>query len=121
MIVGVDSNESVRTYKDNRRPIIDEYERLAIVNGIKGVNFVFRKHIKLDSANRINLIKNLNTDYVVFGCDFPIEDELCSNVFDAGATAVKFPTKVDHSTTETIKRIINKYAPEASRKLCDHY
>lgn len=60
LIVGVDSDRLIRKNKGGGRPIINEYDRLRMVDSIKYVDYAFimDKHEELDQT------------YKLFNCDF---------------------------------------------------
>lgn len=56
LVVGVNSDKSVRNLKGEKRPIIDQTSRVYILSSIEYVDYV----ILFDENTPINIIKNLN-------------------------------------------------------------
>ena len=56
LIVGVNSDLSVKTYKDSSRPIVPEESRAAVLNGLKSVDYVFIFN-ETNNHENINLLK----------------------------------------------------------------
>lgn len=97
LIVGINSDESVRRLKGNDRPIYDEESRQQIVDSIRGVAF----SIVFDEDTPENLIRWLRPDFL-----YKSEDYLGKDIIAPGVPTVKM-TKFDpkHSTTKTIEKI----------------
>lgn len=111
LIVGVDSDESVSSYKSYKRPIIGERERLKIINELNCVDAVFVKDIPLDNADHVEMYKELSVDTITIGTRYskkfkPGLAEICTQ---AGASLIEIKTKQDPSTTAIINKIISIY------------
>ncbi len=66
LIVGVNSDSSIKRIKGDLRPIINEYDRLRVVLGLKSVDyaFIFKENTPL------NLIKSIKPDVLIKGADW---------------------------------------------------
>lgn len=109
LIVGVDSDESVSTYKSIERPIIDQDSRMQIVSEIESVDAIFMKHIKLDSENHIRLYKNLMADIVTIGVNYFADYRMQNDTAKSGSKLIKFQTDQRYTTTSIIAKITKKY------------
>lgn len=77
LIVGINSNESVRALKGETRPINDEQDRKKVLEAVKYVDAV----VIFNELTPIRLIKEINPSIIVKGGDYKIEQvvghELC--------------------------------------------
>lgn len=97
LIVGVNSDLSVKKLKGNSRPIIKEDQRLEIVSSIKYVT----KAVLFDEETPLKLIEKLMPDIIVKGADYKAEDVVGSYL----AKVVTVSLLPNISTTKIITRI----------------
>lgn len=70
LIIGLNSDASVRRLKGSRRPINDEYSRALML-----ASFVFVDYVVLFADDTpYNLIKTLQPDILIKGSDYKVED-----------------------------------------------
>lgn len=106
VIVAVNSDDFAESYK--RRPVMDQYERLAVVNSCKYVDYGF---IMDTYENQPFFIEENSPDYIVMGTDWQEKDYLKQLCIDQeflhriGAEMVFVPYTEEISTTKIIKRI----------------
>ncbi|MCA9381779.1 adenylyltransferase/cytidyltransferase family protein [Candidatus Dojkabacteria bacterium] len=112
LVVGVESDEHVKSYKSYKRPIIDEKSRLQIISGIECVDAVFLNNLTFDSETFTSLYKEMHADLVISGNDFGYEDRLRMQAERAGAKAVSIKSRVHDPTTIIIKRVVELYSEE---------
>lgn len=107
VIVGLNSDASVRRLKGISRPINSEDERRELLLGLKSVDEV----IIFEDDTPLSLIKELKPDLLVKGGDY-----LRENVVGFGIVEVElFPHQFGHSTTSIIERTkVNKNGIERS-------
>lgn len=98
VIVGVNSDLSVRRLKGNTRPINKVEDRTEILSAIRYVDFV----IVFEEDTPYNLIKQIEPDFLVKGGDYK-EDEVVGREF--AKKVVIFPLVKGKSTTSLIKKI----------------
>ena len=102
LIVGVNSDASVKRLKGNSRPINFEDDRLIVLDALKPVDYV----ILFDEDTPFNLIKAIIPDVLVKGGDWKIEDIIGYDIVTQNGGKVKsLSFKKGISTTEIIKRI----------------
>ena len=70
LIVGVNSDDSVRRLKGKGRPIVDEYSRAFVLSNLKGVDYV----VIFDEDTPVELIEEVRPDIHVKCGDYKIED-----------------------------------------------
>ena len=102
LIVGVNSDASVRASKGPSRPVLPERERAEIVDAIKGVDCV----VLFDEPTAGTLLLALKPDLHVKGTDYTPDNvperELVASF--GGRTVIAGDSK-DHSTTDLIARL----------------
>ena len=102
LVVGVNSDASVRASKGPRRPLVPEAERAELVDALAGVDLV----VLFDEPRADALLSALRPDLHVKGTDYSEasvpERELVASF--GGRTAIAGDPK-DHSTTELVARL----------------
>lgn len=101
LLVGVNSDESVKRLKGPTRPIISSIDRAAILRNIRFVDGVYI--FSADTPEE--LIRHLRPDIIVKGPDYadvPIESIVGYNIVKKIVIA---PRLVDDSTTKIIERL----------------
>ncbi len=102
LIVGVNTDASVRRLKGPNRPINNEDDRLAVVAGIHGVDHA----VLFDEDTPSRLIREIRPDVHVKGGDYRMENlEEASLVRQLGGQTVIVPYVEAHSSTAIINRI----------------
>lgn len=76
LVVGLNSNDSVRRLKGNLRPINDESDRAQILRELECVDFV----IIFDEDTPIELIKKIRPDILVKGADYADKEVVGSEI-----------------------------------------
>lgn len=100
LILGLNSDSSVKRLKGKNRPINNEKDRAIVLSALECVDFV----IIFDDDTPFELIKNLKPDILVKGGDYKLENVI-GREFAKETILIDF---VDgYSTTKTIKNIKN--------------
>lgn len=100
LIVGLNSDSSVKTLKGDSRPIQNQEDRKAILEAIRWVDEV----ILFEEPTPINLIKRLKPEIIVKGGDYT-PDQVVGN----SLAEVRIFELVDGlSTTKTVENISNR-------------
>jgi rfaE bifunctional protein nucleotidyltransferase chain/domain len=104
LIVGVNSDESVRALKGEGRPVTNERERAEIVSAIRGVSYVTIFH----DSSPARLIAVLKPDVHCKGTDYTADTVPERDVVLAygGRIAIVGDPK-EHSTTDLLRRMRN--------------
>ena len=106
VIVAVNSDDFASSYK--RVPIMNQYERLAVVNSCRYVDYAF---IMDEYNNQPFFIEENSPDYIVMGTDWQSKDyfkQLCIDqqfLDRIDAEMLFVPYTDDISTTQIIQRI----------------
>jgi rfaE bifunctional protein nucleotidyltransferase chain/domain len=105
LVVGLNSDRSVRSIKEPSRPITPEAERAEILSALASVDYV----VIFDEPNPLELIASLKPDILVKGGDWTPETTIGREVVEkAGGKVVIIPTVQGISTSEIIHRIRQK-------------
>lgn len=107
LVVGLNSDGSVRSLKGPERPMNDEQSRARVLAALGCVD-----HVVLFSEDTpLNLITALLPDVLVKGGDWPVEKIVgAEEVMAAGGGVLSIPLVGDFSTTSLIDRIQRKKA-----------
>ncbi|ADC89451.1 rfaE bifunctional protein [Thermocrinis albus DSM 14484] len=106
LVVGINSDESVRRIKGDRRPIVPQDMRAKLVDSLKPVDYV----LIFEEDTPLNLIKAIKPDVLVKGEDWPLEEIVGADiVLSYGGTVERIPFSYTVSTTQIIERILQRY------------
>jgi len=106
LIVGLNSDSSVKKLKGEKRPIIDEESRAFVLSNLKSVDYV----VIFDDLTPINLIKKIKPDIHVKGGDYTKESLPETPIIESFGGKVKIiKADLTHSTSNIIKKINDKY------------
>jgi D-sedoheptulose 7-phosphate isomerase len=107
LIVGINSDRSVRAIKGPGRPVQNEKARKAVLLSLRSVDEV----IIFDEPTPENLIKDLRPDVLVKGGDWKLNEIIGADIVQGyGGRVMSLPLTDGYSTTS----IIEKITPSAS-------
>jgi D-beta-D-heptose 7-phosphate kinase/D-beta-D-heptose 1-phosphate adenosyltransferase len=102
LIVGLNSDASVKRLKGKDRPIQNESARLTVLASLETVDFV----LLFSEDTPIKLIKAVKPDVLVKGADYSVAQVVGADVVKRyGGKVVLAKLEDGHSTTETISRL----------------
>jgi D-beta-D-heptose 7-phosphate kinase/D-beta-D-heptose 1-phosphate adenosyltransferase len=102
LVVGLNSDRSVRALKGPRRPLIGEQDRARVLAALAAVDGV----VLFDEATPIELIRALRPDVLAKGADYREEDVVgAAEVKGWGGQVVLVPLVADQSTTGIVARL----------------
>jgi rfaE bifunctional protein nucleotidyltransferase chain/domain len=102
LVVGVNSDRSVRAIKGHNRPVTPENERAEILAALSCVDVV----VLFDEDTPYALIALLQPDVLVKGADWPEDAMIGRDIVEArGGRVVRVPFEAGYSTTSIIERI----------------
>lgn len=102
LIVGINSDASIKRLKGNDRPIQDEQSRALIIASLAYVDHV----IIFEEDTPLELIKQLQPDVLVKGGDYTVENIVgAAEVLEAGGSVEIIPLQEGFSTTGIIEKI----------------
>ena len=103
LIVGINSDASVRKFKGDNRPIIPEGERVKIVAGFESVDYVFFFDERRNKQN----IEQIKPDYYIKAGDYSRAELTSAEVVEKVGGKVKLIEKnFESSTTDIIEKIL---------------
>ena len=106
LIVGVNSDSSVRKLKGPERPILPVEERTEILSGLGCVDYI----TIFDELDPLNLISSLQPDVLAKGGDWTKEQVVGGEVVErSGGEVVIIPFVQGASTSNQIEIILKRY------------
>lgn len=102
LVVGINSDESVRRLKGSERPINPQQDRALLLAGLGSVDYVtfFAEDTPLE------LVSALRPDVLVKGGDWPVEKIVGHEVvLGGGGKVLSLPFREGYSTTRIIEKI----------------
>ncbi len=106
LIVGINSDRSIRELKGPLRPILTQDERTRLLSGLDSVDYV----TVFDENTPRRLIAALLPDVLVKGGDWTVETIVGrQEVEAAGGRVVPLPYLEGQSSTAIIERILHRY------------
>jgi D-beta-D-heptose 7-phosphate kinase/D-beta-D-heptose 1-phosphate adenosyltransferase len=106
LVVGVNSDSSVRKLKGPQRPILPEEGRTEILSGLGCVDFI----TLFDEIDPLKLITSLQPNVLVKGGDWTKEQTVGREVVErSGGEVVILPFVQGASTSNLIETILKKY------------
>ena len=106
LVLGINTDDSVRRLKGARRPINDQMERARVLAGLEAVSYV----TFFEEDTPAQIIKEILPDVLVKGGDYAL-DEIVGRktVQDNGGRVVTIPLVEGRSTSNIIKKIKYKF------------
>jgi len=106
LMLGLNSDESVKIIKGDKRPIISELERAFIVSNLKPVDYV----VIFDEDTPAKVIERIVPDILVKGADWSLDNIVGREIVEEHGGVVKAIDFVnDQSTSKIIESIVSKY------------
>lgn len=107
LIVAINSDNSIKKYKDPKRPIIPCDARTELISELECVDFVFNFD-ELNNNENINLLK---PDIYIKAGDYSKQKLSSASIVESyGGRVELIPVKEKISTTEIINKILDVYA-----------
>jgi D-beta-D-heptose 7-phosphate kinase/D-beta-D-heptose 1-phosphate adenosyltransferase len=106
LVVGINSDRSVRNIKGPLRPILPEEERAEILSGLGCVDYI----TIFDEADPLELISSLQPRILVKGGDWTKETTVGKEVVErSGGEVIILPFVQGASTSNLIEAILERY------------
>lgn len=113
LIVGVNSDSSIKQYKSDARPIISENDRAEMVAALACVDFV----TIYNEPDPRNFLETVKPDIHTGPGDYTAETMLETAIVEKnGGIVVIIPRTSHESTTSIIERILQLYSSKNSQK-----
>ncbi|MCE1188530.1 MAG: D-glycero-beta-D-manno-heptose 1-phosphate adenylyltransferase [Ignavibacteria bacterium] len=109
LILGLNSDKSIKIIKGENRPIVPEHERAFILSNLRSVDYV----VLFDEPTPHDLINAIIPDVLVKGADWAIENIVGRDIVEKNGGEVKTISFVNQqSTTNIIKTVLERYSGE---------
>lgn len=111
LVVGINSDASVRSYKAPDRPIVPQAERAELIAGLACVDFV----VIFEEPTAERLIREVRPDVYVKGADYatkPLPERTI--VEEYGGQVVLVELEAGHSTTDLVTEIVRRFGSSLS-------
>lgn len=106
LVIGLNSDRSVRSIKDPHRPLIAEDQRAEVLAALECVDYV----VLFDETDPLELIKEIRPDVLVKGADWPMNQIVGADlVHSYGGEVRRVKLVPSISTSEIINRILSRY------------
>ena len=106
LILGLNSDASVKRIKGAKRPIVNQEERAFILSNLKAVDYV----TLFEEDTPQEIISELIPDILIKGADWAIDKIVGRDIVEANGGEVKTISFVtDQSTTNIIQTILDRY------------
>lgn len=104
LVVGLNSDHSVRRLKGPTRPINDQASRARVLAALQCVDHV----VIFEEDTPLELIRQVRPDVLVKGGDWSVERIVGREVVEAaGGTVCSIPLLAGHSTTDLVRHIVD--------------
>ncbi len=109
LIVGLNSDLSVKQIKGDGRPIVSQEDRAFILSNLASVDYV----VIFDEPTPYELISKIIPDVLVKGSDWSIEEVVGRDVVEGnGGQVVLVELTPNRSTTNIIKTILERFCKQ---------
>ena len=106
LVVGLNTDRSVRQIKGEKRPIVPQDERAEVLAALEFVDYV----VLFDEPDPFALIEKVRPTILVKGADWPKDKIIGRDVVEkAGGRVVRIPLVPGASSTGVIEKIIQVY------------
>jgi len=112
LVVGLNSDESVRRLKGPDRPILSQEDRALVLAGLRSVDYV----VVFPEDTPLALIRRVLPDVLVKGGDWSADRIVGREVVEkAGGQVASIPFVAGKSTTGIVERVLQRAAARARR------
>jgi D-glycero-beta-D-manno-heptose 1-phosphate adenylyltransferase len=106
LVVGINSDASVRRIKGEKRPILPQQMRAYLLDNLKPVDYV----VIFEEDTPLELIKAIKPDVLVKGADWDLERIVGADfVLSYGGRVERIAFSFDISTSKVVERILGLY------------
>ncbi len=104
LIIGLNSDSSIKKLKKGNRPIVDEKSRALLLAAFSFVDAI----VLFSEQTPINLIAEIKPDILAKGCDYEIQEIVGHNIVQGnGGEVITIPLTEGFSSTNIIDKIQN--------------
>lgn len=107
LVVGVNTDDSIRRLKGPKRPIICEEDRVGVLEGLEAIDYL----ILFGDDTPCDLLRAIKPDVLVKGADYTKDKVVGHEIVEAyGGQIALAPLAEGRSTTNMIQRILEAYS-----------
>jgi D-beta-D-heptose 7-phosphate kinase/D-beta-D-heptose 1-phosphate adenosyltransferase len=106
LVVGVNTDSSIRRLKGSKRPIINEHDRVSVLEELESIDYL----VRFDDDTPLELIRQIRPDVLVKGADYAKEQVVGWDFVEGCGGRIALAPLVDgRSTSAVIQRILEAY------------
>lgn len=106
LVVGVNTDLSIRKLKGPKRPIINEQDRLGVLEELESIDYL----VRFDQDTPMELIEAIRPDVLVKGADYRKDQVVGADLVESYGGRIALAPLVDgKSTSAVIQRILEAY------------
>lgn len=106
LVVGLNSDESVRSIKGDKRPLVPEQQRALVLAGLESVDFI----ILFNESDPYRVIESLLPNVLVKGADWTESEIVGADIVKKrGGRVVRVELVPDVSTSKIIEKILTVF------------
>jgi D-beta-D-heptose 7-phosphate kinase/D-beta-D-heptose 1-phosphate adenosyltransferase len=106
LVVGINTDRSIRRLKGDKRPIIAEDDRISVLEELESIDYL----VRFDEDTPLRLIDAIRPDVLVKGADYAKEQVVGWDVVEGYGGRVALAPLIDgRSTSGVIQRILKAY------------
>lgn len=107
LVVGVNTDMSIRRLKGTKRPIINEADRVSVLEELESIDYL----VRFEEDTPLELIQSIRPDVLVKGADYKKEQVVGWDLVEAYGGCVSLAPLIDgKSTSAVIQRILEAYS-----------
>lgn len=108
LVVAVNTDSSIRNLKGEKRPIINEEDRVGVLEELESIDYL----IRFSDETPLRLIELIRPDVLVKGADYKKEDVVGWDLVEGYGGRVALAPLIDgRSTSALVRRIVDAYVP----------
>jgi D-beta-D-heptose 7-phosphate kinase/D-beta-D-heptose 1-phosphate adenosyltransferase len=104
LVVGVNTNKSVKENKGDKRPFVSEQQRAEVISALECVDYV----VMFDDPTPLDIIKEISPDVLVKGEDWAGDVVGSEYVESYNGLVILAPIEIYTSTTDIVNTILEK-------------
>jgi D-beta-D-heptose 7-phosphate kinase/D-beta-D-heptose 1-phosphate adenosyltransferase len=109
LVVGVNTDSSIRGLKGPKRPIINEDDRIEVLEELESIDYL----VRFDDETPLRLIKAIKPDVLVKGADYKKEEVVGWDFVESYGGRVALAPLIDgRSTSNVIQRILEAHGAD---------
>lgn len=106
LVVGVNTDASIRRLKGEKRPVIAEEDRVGVLEELESIDFL----VRFDDDTPMNLIRAIRPEVLVKGADYRKEQVVGWDFVESIGGRIALAPLIDgRSTSNVIQRILEAY------------